>query len=256
MSYTGIFDSHAHYDDPRFDPDRDEILRLLAEQGVAAVTNIGCDRPTSVASMELSKRYPFIYATVGFHPHEARHYERSDALLMEQWCGEEKCVAVGEIGLDYHYDHSPRDVQRRVFEAQLQLARELHMPVVIHSREATEDTLELLRKYRPQGVVHCFSGSAETAGEILKLGMYIGYTGVITFPNARRVLSAVAETPLDRILLETDCPYMAPAPHRGTRCDSGMLGYVAEKIGEIKGIGAQELIDRAAENTRQLYRIR
>ena len=250
---NNIFDSHAHYDDDRFDEDRAKALSSLAASGVVGVINVGCDRATSGSSVQLSHEYPFVYAAVGCHPHSASEFTEGDIALYTELAQDKRVVAIGEIGLDYHYDLSPRDVQKEVFEKQLILANSLDMPVIIHSREATEDTIRLLTKHKPKGVVHCYSGSAEVAQQILALEMYIGYTGVVTFNNARRVLEAVRITPLDRLLLETDCPYMSPVPHRGERCDSTMIPCTADKIAEIKGIPVQQLVDAATENTRRLF---
>ncbi len=253
---NNIFDSHAHYDDARFDEDRALLLSSLQNNGVRAVLNAGCDMQSSREGIRYAKQYDYFYAAVGIHPQAADEFTPADIQTLRQLAGEEKVVAIGEIGLDYHYETPPREVQKPVFEAQLQLAKELDLPVIIHSREATADVMALLRQYTPKGVVHCFSGSAETAKEVLGLGMYIGFTGVVTFSNAKKVLEAVAVTPLDRLLLETDCPYMAPAPYRGKRCDSSMIAYTAAKIAEIKGISAQQLIDIATENAMRMYQIR
>lgn len=252
-----IFDSHAHYDDEKFAADREELLSSLPAKGVSRVLNIGCDLASSKASLALAAHHADIWCAVGIHPHSAREAREAPDYLAQlaEWAGEEKVVAIGEIGLDYHYDFSPREIQREVFAEQLSLAKELDLPVVVHSREATADTLALLREYRPKGVVHCFSSSRETAREILSLGIYLGYTGVVTFPNARKVIGAVEDTPLDRLLLETDCPYMAPVPLRGKRCDSSMIRYTAERIAQIKGISPDEIIRSAYENTCRLFGI-
>ena len=248
-----IFDSHAHYDGERFDEERDALLSSLSSHGIDAVINIGSDLPSSLASVELAHRYDFIFAAVGFHPHDAAGCEAGYLDKLAALSRDPKVVAIGEIGLDYHYDFSPRDVQRRVFEEQLILARDLDLPVVIHMREATQDALDLLGRYRPRGVVHCFSSSRETAKTILSFGMYIGYTGVVTFQNARKVLGAVEDTPLDRLLLETDAPYMAPVPYRGKRCDSTMIPETAKCIAELKGETVETIIDRAFDNTCTLF---
>lgn len=255
MNYHGIFDSHAHYDDPRFQEDWDELIHHLNESGVCGIINVGCDLALCKSSIALADRYDFFYATVGIHPHDAKEVPDDYLTQLEAFASHPKVVAIGEIGLDYHYDNSPRDVQCRVFEEQLQLAEKLQLPVVIHLREATEDGMALLKKYRPRGVVHCFSGSAETAEEVVKLGMYIGFTGVLTFSNAKRAKRAVQAIPLDRLLLETDCPYMAPSPFRGERCDSSMIAYTAEEMARLKGIPTQTMIDLARENTCRLFGI-
>ena len=252
--YKGIFDSHAHYDDERFD-DRDEFIPTLPKNGVENVITIGCDLKTSENAFNLAKKYDFFYAGIGYHPHEADSFNEKDFDKIKEMLKDEKVVALGEIGLDYHYDLSPRDVQKEIFELQLKYAEENDIPVIIHSREATRDTLDILSKYNCKGVVHCFSGSDETAKILVKMGYYIGFTGVITFNNARKTVDACKTVPLDRILLETDCPYMAPVPYRGKRCDSTMIEKTAEKIAEIKGIHPQELIDIANNNTKILFNL-
>lgn len=254
--YTGIFDSHAHYDSAQFDGDRDEVLAALAENGICGVIDVGCDLDSSLAAAELAENVPGFYAAVGYHPHEADSYTEEGMAQIAALTGKPRVVAIGEIGLDYHYDFSPREKQREVFEIQLQLAKELDLPVIIHSREATQDTLDILARYPGlQGVVHCFSGSAETAQILLKMGYHIGFTGVITYSNARKILEACAAVPADRLLFETDCPYMAPVPFRGKRCWSPMIQMTAEKAAEIHQMDPQELIDRARENTIQLFRL-
>ena len=250
-----IFDSHAHYDDEHFENETDSVLLSLKEKGVERVVNIGCDLQSSRSSVQLSERFDFVWAAVGIHPHTATELDDRALEEMKTLSRHPRVVAIGEIGLDYHYDFSPRDVQVRAFERQLFLANELNLPVVIHTREATEPTLELLRKYRPRGVVHCFTGSKEVAQEILSLGMYLGYTGAVTFKGAKRVIGSVEITPPDKLLLETDCPYMAPVPYRGQRCESWMIAKTAEKIAEIKGVEAQQIIDLAHRNTCELFGI-
>ena len=255
-----IFDSHAHYDDPRFDGDRDALLCSMAEHGVRAIMNVGNTTGANLAGIELARQYDFIYCSIGIHPDQsaeiAAQHSREYLDLMAQQLSYEKAMALGEIGLDYYYDdNAPREIQRLIFEQQLALAKDLDVPVIIHNRDAHQDTLELLKKYRPKGIMHCFSGSAEVAKEVLKLGMYIGFTGVITFKNARRAVEAAAEVPLDRLLIETDCPYMAPEPYRGNRCDSTMLPRIAEKLAEIKGVSPQRLADQTFENACAVYRI-
>lgn len=255
-----IFDSHAHYDDPRFDEDRDALLSSMASRGVRAIMNVGNTTHANIAGIELAKKYPFIYCSIGIHPDQAAEIAAQNSKdyldVMAQQLSYEKAMALGEIGLDYYYDDaSPRDVQKKIFEQQLALAKDLQVPVIIHNRDAHANTLELLKKYRPQGIMHCFSGSAEIAKEVIKLGMYIGFTGVITFKNARRAIEAAAEIPLNRLLIETDCPYMAPTPFRGSRCDSTMLTQTVAKLAEIKGISPQELADQTCENACAVYRI-
>ena len=253
-----IFDSHAHYDDEQFDGDRDELLRSLPSKGVCAVINCASDLKSSATSAELSEKYPFFWCACGVHPHEAeKELKTADINEIEKrivnFTEKKKCVAIGEIGLDYHYDFSLRELQKEIFELQLKLSKELDLPVIVHDREAHEDTMTLLKKYRPKGVVHCFSGSVEMAREVLKLGMYIGLGGAVTFKNAKKPVAAA--TDIDRILLETDCPYMAPVPFRGTRCSSDMIAYSAQTIASVKNMDVQTLVDAATENTKRLFGI-
>lgn len=256
MEYKGIFDTHAHYDDERFDEDRDTVLGSLAGHGVSLVVDPACDLASCEKTLELSAKYGFIYSAVGVHPHSAESDGTGEWLQrVEAFAKQNKVVAIGEIGLDYHYDFSPREKQLEVFSAQLALASDLGLPVIIHDREAHADTLELVQKYRPRGIIHCYSGSAEMAREFVKLGMYIGFTGSVTFKNANKLLLAAAEVPEDRILIETDCPYMAPVPYRGRRCDSTLIPATAERLAEIRGTDAQTLIDRARENGCRVYGI-
>lgn len=250
-----IFDSHAHYDDKAYDNDRDNVLSQLLLNGVCNVINVGCDEKSSQKSVALAKKYGFIYAAVGVHPHEASRTSKDYITVIKNLLNSEKVVAIGEIGLDYHYDFSPRDVQKVVFEEQLILAKELDIPVIIHDREAHEDTLALLKQYKPKGVVHCFSGKIEMAKEILKLGMYIGLGGAVTFKNAKNPLIIAKEVPLDRLLLETDAPYMAPVPFRGQRCDSSMIKETAEKIAEVRNMAVEDLLISAKENPKKLFNI-
>ena len=253
--YGNIFDTHAHYDDSRFEEDRDKLLCSLKVKGVSHIVNCGCDLKSSLSTLNLAEKYDFIFAAIGVHAHEAEETTEDDLAEIEKLYSNKKVVAVGEIGLDYHYDFSPRERQIEIFERQLILANKLNLPVIVHDREAHEDTMNLLKKHRPKGVVHCFSGSAEMAKEIVKLGMYIGIGGAVTFKNAKKPIEVVEYLPLDRLLLETDAPYMTPVPFRGQRCDSAHIAYTAEKIAEIKGIEAQELIDICNENAKRLFNI-
>ena len=225
--YQNIFDSHAHYDDEKFDPDRAEIIESLPEKGVCHVVNIACDMPSCETGIALTEAYPFFSCSVGVHPHAASSFIPGDLDILAGYTSRSK----------------------------LGLACDLGFPVVIHDREAHADTMELLKKYRPQGIVHCYSGSAEMAKEILKLGMYLGFGGAVTFKNARKTLEAAAAVPLDRLLVETDCPYMSPVPFRGQRCDSAMISHTAERLAELHGIPAQELLDRTCENAERVYRL-
>ncbi len=251
--YKNIFDTHAHYDDSRFDEDRDELLSSLCSKGVTNIINCGCDYKSCLTTLELAEKYDFVYAALGVHAHEAEEATEEDFDSIKGLYSHKKVVAVGEIGLDYHYDFSPRERQIEVFERQIILAKELNLPIIVHDRESHEDTMNLLKKYRPRGVVHCFSGSVEMAKEIVKLGMYIGLGGAVTFKNARKPLEVAEYLPIEFLLLETDAPYMTPVPFRGQRCDSSHIAYTAEKITEVKGMDVQELIDRCNENSRRLF---
>lgn len=253
---NNIFDSHAHYNDPAFDADRDEVLNSLGEKGVSNVINCATDYNSSLISLSYAEKYPFIYASCGLHPEDIKDNYEDELEKIYPLLIEKKCVAVGEIGLDYHYDEIPRNVQIDVFTRQLIKANEMNLPVIVHDREAHADTLELLKKYKPKGVLHCFSGSVETAREVLNLGMYLGFGGVVTFKNAVKSVETAKYVPLDRILLETDCPYMAPVPYRGKRNDSSLIKFAAEKIAEIRGIDAQTVIDEANKNTKRLFNIK
>lgn len=251
----GIFDSHCHYDDEKYDEDREQIIEFIHENGVCNAINVGCDIKSSKESIKLAEKYDFFYAAVGVHPHVAGDVSKNYIDEITKMTENKKVVAIGEIGLDYHYDFTPRDIQQKVFEEQLILANELDIPVIIHSREATEDNMRLLNKHKPKGVVHCFNGSAQTAKEVLKIGMYIGFTGVVTFKNAKKPLEVIDIVPIDRILLETDCPYMAPVPYRGKRTTSDMIEKTADTVASIKNISTQEIIDIARENTKLLFSI-
>ena len=252
---NGIFDSHAHYDQKRFDDDREQVISALAAVGVTRVMNAASDLPSSRDALALAEKYPFFWCSVGIHPHEAEDAPADYLDQLKELVKNPRVRAIGEIGLDFHYDFSPRDIQHRVFEEQLILAKELDMPVIIHDREAHGETMELLTKYRPKGVVHCFSGSAEMARQVAELGMYVGFTGTVTFKNARKPLEAVAAVPADRLLIETDCPYMAPEPLRGRRCDSSMLPYTAAAMAAVRGITPQQLVDLTAQNACRLFGI-
>lgn len=247
-------DSHAHYEDPRFDADRDALLNKLHENGVKAIINIGSTVEYSRAGLELAGKYPFVYATVGIHPGDVEEAPANYLEELSDMAADEKTVGIGEIGLDYHYDGYDRKKQIKFFDEQLDLAGRLGLPVVIHSRGASEDTMNVLgARGKINGVMHCFSGSAQTAGRALKLGMHISFTGVLTFKNARKALEALEAVPLDRLLLETDCPYMAPEPYRGKRCDSGMILSIIETAAKIKGVSPELIAKATAENTLRLF---
>ena len=250
-----IFDTHAHYDDKSYDKDRNQLLMSMYEEGVCNIINVGFDEQTSKNSIDLSEKYPFIYAAVGVHPHEVSKASDNYLEVIKSFLQNDKVVAIGEIGLDYHYDLSPRDEQKKAFEDQLKLAKELDIPVIIHNREAHEDTLTLLKKYKPRGVVHCFSGSEEMSKEIIKLGMYIGLGGAVTFKNAKNPVLVAKSVPLDRLVLETDAPYMAPVPFRGKRCDSSMIMETAKVIAGVRGMDVYDLLESTKENAQKFFNI-
>ena len=250
---TNIFDTHAHYDDEAFDEDRKELLLYMRQNGVTGIINCGTTAANSKISAEYAESYDFIRAAAGIHPHYAAQATEEDFAAVESLLSRPRVVAVGEMGLDYHYDYSPREAQLRVAERLIEMAARHGKPIIFHDREAHEDTLELLKKHRPRGVLHCFSGSVEMAAEILKLGMYIGLGGAVTFKNAKTPPLVAAFVPEDRLLLETDAPYMTPEPFRGKRCDSLHINLTAEKIAVIRGVGVQELLDMTAENAKKMF---
>ena len=252
-----IFDTHAHMDDRAFDQDRDSLLSRLPEEGIALLMNPGCSLASSQAAVSLSNQYSYIYAAVGSHPDAAD--EVNDGVL-EQYralCRDNpKVKAIGEIGLDYHYEDIPRDIQKRSFRAQMGLARELGLPVIVHEREAHEDGMKIVGEFPSvTGVFHCYSGSLEMAKWLIERGWYIGFGGVLTFKNARKALEVAGNIPLERIVLETDCPYMAPEPFRGRRNDPGKLYRVAEKLAQLRGMTVEEVQAITLENGKALYRI-
>lgn len=253
--YTNIFDTHAHYDDEKFDEDRESLLESLPSKGVVNIINCGCDLQSSLKSIEFTEKYDYFYCAVGIHPSNITDTSYEELEKIKELYRRDKCVAVGEIGLEYHYDFVPKDLQLDIFEKQLRLANELDLPVIVHDREAHEDTINLLKKYKPKGVVHCFSGSVEMAKEVLNLGMYIGLGGAVTFKNARKPLEVAEYLPSDRLLLETDCPYMSPVPFRGQRNSSDLIAFSAKKIAEVRNTDTQQLINIAAENAHRLFKI-
>lgn len=251
-----IFDTHAHYDDAAFDADRDELLGgILPQSGVCGIVSAGTNVATSRANAELASKYGYLYFAAGIHPEDVETAKDGDLEIIKGILkSNKKAVAVGEIGLDYHYDID-RDLQKRFFEAQLELARELDLPVVIHDRDAHAGTLEEIRRFRPKGTLHCFSGSAETARELVNLGLYIGFTGSVTFKGNKKAARVIEAVPLDRMLVETDCPYMAPEPVRGRRSDSSMIAYTLAYIAKIKGKSVEEVAHITANNARKLFNI-
>jgi len=254
-----LIDSHCHLDDPRYDADREEILRRAREAGIEHFVTIGCDLETSRAAVTLAEQHPFISATVGVHPHEVKRIEAGWYDALQALAKSKRVVAYGEIGLDYHYDHSPREIQRECFREQVRLARVLNLPIVIHTREAQEDTMTILREEKAAevgGVFHCFAGDAWLTKDALGLGFYLSFSGVITFQNATMLRDLVKTVPLDRMLIETDSPYLTPAPHRGRRNEPAYVRFVAEKIAEIHGIGVEDIEDITTQNAKRVFRIR
>ena len=255
---SNIFDTHCHYDDEAFDEDRAEVLtKTLPDGGVIRAVDCAVDLLSSVRVLDLAHEYDILYAALGIHPEQAGEERKGDLdMIADLLQKEDKAVAVGEIGLDYHWeDNAPRETQVDLFCRQLALSKDLGLPVIIHDRDAHGDTMEALRKYRPAGVLHCFSGSVEMMREATKLGIYIGLGGVVTFKNARKAVEVAAEVPLEYLVLETDAPYMAPTPYRGKRNNSTYIAYVAEKIAEVRGMEPQELIDICTENGKRLYQM-
>lgn len=250
-----IFDTHAHYDDGQFDTDREELLGAMEAGGVGTIVDAGSTLESWDKILELTERYPFIYGAIGIHPDEAGTLDEAGMERMAKLLDGDKIVAVGEIGLDYYWDKENHDVQKHWFIRQLDMAREKQMPVIIHSREAAVDTMDIMKQHASgmKAVIHCYSYSAEMAKEYVKMGYYIGVGGVVTFKNAKKLKQVVQEIPLERILLETDCPYLAPVPFRGKRNSSLNLPYVAEAIAELKGTTAEEVIQQTEKNARELY---
>ena len=251
------FVTHAHYDDEAFDEDRDMLLSTLPEAGVSLVLNPGCDVESSRAAVALAARYPHVYAAVGLHPENCGGCGEAEFAAIRALCGQKKVVAVGEIGLDYYWaENPPRDFQQSVFRRQIELALELDLPVIVHDRDAHGDSLDIVREYPElRGVFHCFSGSPEMAEELLKRGWYLGFDGPITYKNAKKTPEVAALCPMDRLLLETDSPYLSPVPNRGKRNDSRNLSWIAARIAEIKGCAPEEVAAAATENGKRLFRI-
>ena len=256
MTEPWFFDSHAHYDARRFQEDQAQLLGTMAEHNIGLIMNVGCDLTSSLQSIRLAEQYDFIYASVGSHPDDAAHVDEGLVEMYRNLAAHPKVMAIGEIGLDYYYEDVPRARQQEAFRLQLALAEELHMPVIIHQRDAYEDALRILDEFPTvKGVFHCFSGSVEYAKEVVKRGWSVGFTGVITFKNARKAVEVAQWVPLNRLLIETDCPYMAPEPFRGRRCDSTMVPKMAEKIAELRGLPVETVAKATRENAMNLFGI-
>ncbi len=253
-----IFDTHAHYDDSRFDEDRDELLKKLHEDGISYILNAAASPESLDTTLELAEKHEFVYAALGIHPHDAD--KLNEAIMEKIRClsGNRKVVAIGEIGLDYYYDNSPRDIQKYWFERQIELAKELELPIIIHDRDAHEDTVNIIKKTNAKqvgGIFHCFTGSAQMALEMLKQNLYIAIGGPVTFKNARKTIEVVEAVPLDKLLVETDCPYLSPEPFRGKRNHSGYLEYTIRKIAEIKGISENEVAEATLVNAKKVFKL-
>ena len=256
MKYK-IFDTHAHYDSDSFEEDRENVIKELKENGVIGVLNCGSDLYGLRKSVELAKEFDMFYAAVGIHPENADEFNEDVVKEIKEFVKNEKVKAIGEIGLDYYWEENPpREVQKEVFRAQMKLADELNLPVVIHDRDAHKDTLEIMKEFpNVIGVVHCFSGSVEFAKECIKLGYYIGFTGVLTFKNAKKLVDVCREIPAERMLVETDCPFMAPVPFRGKRNKSDYIEYIIDKMSEIRGISGEEMNEILLNNKKRLFKI-
>ena len=250
------FDTHAHYDDKAFDQDRHALLPRLNSEGVEYIIDPGCEPESSQAAIALAERFVFVYAAVGFHPEELERYSEEGLRQIEKLAAHPKCVAIGEIGLDYYWDSSHKQEQKDLFRCQIELALSMDKPVIIHDREAHGDCLEIIREYpRLRGVFHCYSGSSEMAEELLKRGWYLGFDGPITYKNARKALEVLECCPLERILIETDSPYLSPVPLRGKRNNSGNLPYIADKIAEVKGLSHETVASATLTNGCRLFGI-
>lgn len=254
-----LIDSHAHLDDDRFDKDRDKVIRDLKNQGIELVINPGADVASSVKAVSLANKYENIYAAVGVHPHDAKDMDDTTLQLLSSLANNEKVIAIGEIGLDYHYDNSPRDIQRKWFIEQIRLAKQLKLPIIIHEREASQDMYNILKQEADEnltGVLHCYSGSLEMAREYLKMGFYLSFAGPVTFKNSRVSKEVAQSIPLDRILVETDSPYLAPEPKRGKRNEPLNVRYVAAMIAELRGISFEEIATATTKNVKKLFSIK
>ncbi len=253
-----MIDSHAHYDDEKFESDRNEIIQKAICTGVTHIVNPGTDMESSEDAIALADTYPQFFAAVGFHPHNALKCTPGALIQLEKMCSHPKVVAIGEIGLDYHYDFSPREQQRSVLLEHIHLAKRVNKPIILHDRESHRDLMDMLTQEKHQivgGVLHCFSGSKELAEEAVKLGLYIGIGGSLTFKNARKTVEVVSHIPLDRLLIETDCPYLAPVPHRGERNWSGLMVHVLQKMADILQISVEEIEKATTENAKKLFNL-
>lgn len=253
-----IFETHAHYDDEAFDQDRDILLASMYDNGIGSIVNVGASLRSTAASIELAEKYPFVYAAAGIHPNETAELNEESFAWLKQQCLHKKVVAVGEIGLDYYWDEPSHQIQKLWFERQLELAEEIKKPVIIHSRDAAKDTYDIMTAHNADeigGVIHCYSYSADMAMDYVKMGFYIGIGGVVTFKNGKKMKEVVEAVPIERILLETDSPYLSPEPNRGKRNSSLNIPYVAQKIAEIKRISYDEVVNITEENARQMYKL-
>lgn len=253
-----LFDTHAHLNAEQFAEDQAEVIRRAKENGVSRIVNIGFNRETIPTSMALAEQYDFIYTAVGWHPQDAKDMREEDYDWLRDLSRHEKVVAIGEIGLDYYWDTSPKDVQKVVFRRQIQLAKELKLPIIIHNRDAHQDVVDILREEKAAevgGIMHCFSGSLEMAKECVEMNFYISLGGPVTFKNAKKPKEVAKEIPIERLLIETDCPYLTPEPYRGKRNESGYVRYVAEAIAELRGLSVEELAEHTTSNAKRLFRI-
>ena len=253
-----IFDTHAHYDDKQFDQDREELLASMKDNGIGTIVDVGSNMETSTWIVEAVTRYPMMYGAVGVHPSDTAELKESDIDTLKKYAAMDRILAIGEIGLDYYWDEPERSIQKKWFEAQIELARDVKLPIIIHSRDAAKDTYDIMKALHAEeigGVVHCFSYSKEMARQFLDMGFYLGIGGVVTFKNAKKLREVVEYMPMDRMVIETDCPYLTPEPNRGKRNDSFNLPYVVNKIAEIKNISPAEVIDITSNNAKDLYGI-
>lgn len=253
-----LFDTHVHLNAEQYKEDIEEVIERAQEAGVENMVVVGFDRPTIEKALELIEKYDFLYASVGWHPVDAIDMKEEDLTWLEELAGHPKVVALGEMGLDYHWDKSPKDIQKEVFRQQIQLAKKVKLPIIIHNREATQDIVEILKEEGAEevgGIMHCFSGSVETARECIDMNFYISLGGPVTFKNAKKPKEVAADIPLDKLLIETDCPYLAPHPYRGKRNEPAYVKLVAEQIAELKGIDYEEIAQATTENARKLFRI-